>query len=70
MSARTFFVAVVAVGLCFISLSEVAQIYFFGTEAKSPVRLDSMTSALSTTTTSRAWMRGCKNRLPLPNTRV
>ena len=38
MSARTFFVAVVALGLCFISLSEVAEIYFFGTEAKSPVQ--------------------------------
>ncbi len=40
MSARTFFVVVVALGLCFISLSEVAQIYFFGTEAKSPVQPD------------------------------
>jgi CubicO group peptidase (beta-lactamase class C family) len=38
MSSRAFFVAVVVFGLCFVSLSELAQIYFFGREAKSPVQ--------------------------------
>jgi CubicO group peptidase (beta-lactamase class C family) len=40
MSARAFLIAVVAVCLCFVSLSELAQIYFFGREAKSPVQPD------------------------------